>query len=202
MYLPHISRPSTHSENSVQVNSGLRNLQFPQISRIISRISHSFDVNFFEKELPRILIILVIGTAFLSFFGNQDGREVNRIDVLENVLLHSPSDFNKRLQLALLYEREFTKTGNLQNLDRALAEARFANQFDPSNSKTLRLLARLNRADESEIRKEIAAVEKIVAARPDYSAAWQKLAVLYEKLGDTERAAIARSRAKLLNGNF
>lgn len=183
-------------------------MRLPHISRIFSRISHLLDVNFSRSFgvnfsiLPRILIVAVFGVSFLVFFSDQNQSRSNRIVALEKAARTAPSDFNKRLQLALLYEEEFKKTSNLQVLEKALEEARVARQLNGQNLNAQRLLGRLNAANSAEIKKEIQDVVAVVKARPDYQAAWLKLAALYEKLGDEVNASNARSRAKLLNGDF
>jgi len=190
------------------INSGLRNLQFPQISRIISRTSlfiKSFGgqargISIFT--LLRILGVAIVCASFLIYFSDQNVQSVNRIDALEKAVSLKPSDFNKRLRLALSYEEEFKKTSNLQNLEKALEEAKVAQQLDPQNLNAQRLILRLNKENSAEIKKEIQQVATIVKNRPDYQAAWLKLAALYEKLGDEKNAHDARNRAKLLNQNF
>ena len=190
------------------INSGLRNLQFPQISRIISRTSlfiKSFGgqargISIFT--LLRILGVAIVCASFLIYFSDQNVQSVNRIDALEKAVSLKPSDFNKRLRLALSYEEEFKKTSNLQILEKALEEARVAQQLNGQNLNAQRLILRLNKENSAEIKKEIQQVATIVKNRPDYQAAWLKLAALYEKLGDEKNAHDARNRAKLLNQNF
>lgn len=47
--------------------------------------------------------------------------------------------------------------------------------------------------------EEIDRTLKVVAMRPDYAAAWIKLSVLYEQVGDSENAKRALENAKRLN---
>ena len=183
-------------------------MQFPQISRIISRTSlfiKSFGgqargISIFT--LLRILGVAIVCASFLIYFSDQNVQSVNRIDALEKAVSLKPSDFNKRLRLALSYEEEFKKTSNLQILEKALEEARVAQQLNGQNLNAQRLILRLNKENSAEIKKEIQQVATIVKNRPDYQAAWLKLATLYEKLGNEKGADDARNRAKLLNGNF
>ena len=183
-------------------------MQFPQISRIISRTSlfiKSFGgqargISIFT--LLRILGVAIVCASFLIYFSNQNQQQASRINALEKAVSLKPSDFNKRLRLALSYEEEFKKTSNLQNLEKALEEAKVAQQLDPQNLNAQRLILRLNKENSAEIKKEIQQVATIVKNRPDYQAAWLKLATLYEKLGNEKGADDARNRAKLLNGNF
>lgn len=50
-----------------------------------------------------------------------------------------------------------------------------------------------------EIEDEIKKTQAVLTARPDYVAAWIRLSVLYEQIGESDLAEEARERAKNLN---
>lgn len=55
------------------------------------------------------------------------------------------------------------------------------------------------KADKQMLSVEIEKTLKVVEMRPDYAAAWTRLSVLYEQMGDSENAQRARDNAKKLN---
>lgn len=50
--------------------------------------------------------------------------------------------------------------------------------------------------------EEIERLVKVLGERPDYAAAWLRLSILYEQLGDNYKATEARITAKKLTGDF
>ncbi|MBI3341631.1 hypothetical protein HY024_00750 [Candidatus Curtissbacteria bacterium] len=67
-------------------------------------------------------------------------------------------------------------------------------QFEPKNIYANDLLAKLI-ATSQQTQKDILRVGVVTIKRPDYKAAWEKLANLYEITGDLENARIARETA-------
>lgn len=67
-------------------------------------------------------------------------------------------------------------------------------QFEPSNVYANNLLAKVM-AMSGETKADILKVGAVTIKRPDYKAAWEKLAILYEITGDTENARQARETA-------
>lgn len=56
------------------------------------------------------------------------------------------------------------------------------------------------RASDSEfVTSEINRTLKVIGERPDYTGAWMRLAVLYEQIGETDKADEARIEARRLN---
>jgi|SRR3989344_6051807 len=170
-------------------------LELPHNSRKISR-------NLSFSALIRILAVILIAVLFVYLFYSQSGKQLEKVDVLEKNVSLNPSDFNKRLQLALAYEEEFIKINNYQFLHNAQEEAKVALELNPSNLYAAKVLFRLNEKDSTELQSEILTINSILRKRPDYQAAWLKLATLYEKIGDYKSAQEAREKAKLLNQNF
>lgn len=53
--------------------------------------------------------------------------------------------------------------------------------------------------DKQIVSMEIEKTLKVVEMQPDYAAAWTRLSVLYEQMGDSENAKLARDNADRLN---
>ena len=50
--------------------------------------------------------------------------------------------------------------------------------------------------------EEIKKTQTVLRVRPDYVAAWTRLSVLYEQVGESGLAEEARERARILNADF
>lgn len=50
--------------------------------------------------------------------------------------------------------------------------------------------------------EEVKRTQEVLKARPDYVAAWTRLSVLYEQIGESGLAEEARERARSLNPDF
>lgn len=72
--------------------------------------------------------------------------------------------------------------------------------FWPTNTYALTLLTRLS-VDKNQIWEEINRVRQIVAVQPDYKAAWETLANLYERVEEEDLARDAREKTQSLKAS-
>lgn len=56
--------------------------------------------------------------------------------------------------------------------------------------------------DRQAVEQEINRTQAVLTARPDYVAAWVRLSILYEQIGESNLAVQARERARILNADF
>lgn len=81
----------------------------------------------------------------------------------------------------------------VQNLD-----SRFARIQNPQKQQSSQVLGEETEV-RVDVREEIARTKAVLESRPDYAAAWLRLAILYEQMGEIELAADARNTAVKLN---
>lgn len=175
--LPQNSSPSTHS--------GLLNLQFPQISRNISR--KILWVGSVENLLRLFIVLMVLTFAYLVI--NTAGpsnahRQLNKIQHISG----------ERIQLrnALMH---FERGEN----DLAMGEVNEALSHDSKNIYLLELYKKVSLGNTKQIEQELALTKRVLEARPDYAGAWTRLALIYDQLGEDKLAVEARNRARSLN---
>lgn len=94
---------------------------------------------------------------------------------------------------------EFKQSQNSQKLNLARYELEAALAFDPQNTFAQKQLLSVNKLAIPNIQEEIAKTQEILKARPDYSAAWLRLSILYDQLGEKELAKVAKEKALKLN---
>lgn len=73
----------------------------------------------------------------------------------------------------------------------------FSNQEDDNWEDVLG--SRMTNANLVDAQGEISRLLNVIEQRPDYAAAWLRLSVLYEQLGENDLAEQARGRARRLN---
>jgi len=101
--------------------------------------------------------------------------------------------------MALFREKKFLRTNDKVDFEQAKQEAQIAQQLDPTNIYVLKLSQRLKQKDLEEIQGQISETKKILEQRPDYLEAWQRLAILYEQIGEKTLVQEAREKAAQLN---
>lgn len=151
-----------------------RGLDFPQILRIFSRT----------------ILVLFVVAAFLIIFLNVKTRPVPIVYDQENVLKLRPEMTNLRFSYVfrLLEDGQITK---------AKAQLKNAYQFDKKNVYVNSMLLGTI-VNGSELKSELAKTKGVVEKRPDWAAAWIKLAGLYEMAGKAELAREAQLKAESL----
>lgn len=75
----------------------------------------------------------------------------------------------------------------------------FSNQADDNLQDVLG--SRETNADLVDAQGEISRLLSVIEKRPDYAAAWLRLSVLYDQLGESDLAEQARETAQRLNSN-
>ena len=96
---------------------------------------------------------------------------------------------------------EFRKSQNPQNLNLAREELEIALTVSPKNTYAQKQLLIVNKLETPNIQEEIAKTQEILKTRPDYSAAWLRLSILYDQLGEKDLAKVAKEKALKLNSN-
>ena len=76
----------------------------------------------------------------------------------------------------------------------------FSNRSDDNSQDVLG--SRETNADLVDAQGEISRLLSVIEQRPDYAAAWLRLSVLYDQLGENDLAQQARETARRLNPNL
>lgn len=180
MKFPQPFRSSTHS--------GLRHLQFPQISRNISR--KIFDSNLLENSLKFIFTFLILMFAISVIWTMQSTNTQGPLYVIQKVS-QDKVHLRKALLLLELGDDDFART----EIEEGLA-------LNPQNIFLLDLYKKVSLGDTEKIERELEVTKRVLETRPDYAGAWIRLALIYEQLGNAKLADEARSRARRLNPEF
>lgn len=99
---------------------------------------------------------------------------------------------------ALTLFDSFKKNGDEREIKQAKEEVTLALTLNSKNRNAFALLKRLDREDSPEIVQDIQSTLEVLKKRPDYSSAWLRLAILYDEIGDMEKAKDAREHLKVL----
>lgn len=160
-------------------------MQFPQISRIISR--KIFMRTSIENLLRLLLVLVVLTFAYLVIntsgppYGQEQFNKIREVSgervQLRNALMH------------------LTRGEN----DLAGFEVNEALSQDSQNIYLLELYKKVNLGNKKQIEQELALTKRVLETRPDYAGAWMRLAIIYDQLGEDELAIEARNRARKLN---
>jgi len=164
--------------------------KFPHIFRNISRTS--LMVRF-------AVILLVIGILLCVLIASSRQNLSDGNAILGKQLKNDQGSPNAHLQMALFWEKKFLQTNDKADFEQAKQEVQIAQQLDPTNIFGLKLARRLEQEDLIEAQTQIAETKKILEQRPDYLEAWQRLAILYEQIGEKTLAQEAREKAEQLN---
>ena len=97
---------------------------------------------------------------------------------------------------------EFNQSQNPQKLNLAREKLQIALIINPKNSYAQKQLLIVNKLETPNIQEEIAKTQEILKIRPDYSAAWLRLSILYDQLGENDLAKEAKEKALKLNSNL
>lgn len=182
---PHILRPTT-----LKLRWASNFAKLPQNSRSISR----------TNLIIRLLVILIVIGAVFSFFAKQSKSSLfDEVNSLEKQLKNEPGNANLHLQMGFVWNKKFLQTNDKMDFEQAKQEVQIAQQLDPTNIFALKLARYLKQEDISDAQKQITETKKILEERPDYLEAWQKLAILYEQIGEETLAGEARNRAAQIN---
>lgn len=127
-----------------------------------------------------VVVFLIIAFCTIVFFGNSVSADKPYMQDLNS----DPADSRLRFEYAL----KLLKEGQYGQAQKQLV---VAYEFDKKNVYIGSALSRLL-INSEDIRTEIERTLQTVANRPDYVAAWVRLASLYESIGDIDRAEQAR----------
>lgn len=134
----------------------------------------------------------------------------NQFQSLKEKLIRQPDDFEAHLQLA----EKFLANNQLPEAERALALAqnlqlRTSNLEQSSQvlgeqteSKLSELWQQKQYADPQDVRRLIAAWEKIMMEKPDYRDGWLQLAILHYKLYENDLAKENLQKALSIDPNY
>lgn len=137
------------------------------------------------RIFPRIILTTVIIMLFGYVFVMQTNTAIKET-INKNV---GPDDLLSRLEMADFY----LSRGDLKNAEIEVSEALV---FDSKNIYALEKFSKIKNPNETY--REIIKLEKTLMIRPDYQAAWLKLANLYENVGRDDLAGGAREKAAKL----
>ncbi len=172
-------------------------MDFPHIFRIISR--RSGRANLFI----RIVVVFVIIFALVSVLRITTGLSLNaeNPNKYSRVGRNRSSVAGSHLRLALNYTSNYLASQSESDAKEAQKEIEAALESDPRNGYALRLLKYFQKIPEEDLDQEIVKTQEILKQRPDYAAAWLRLALLYQKIDAEKQADEALKKARQLNGD-
>lgn len=166
-------------------------MKLTHISRKFSRI-FKYDLVF--RLLIVLLVLISFGTILLN--NNKSKGQGNLGANFEN---KTESTVNSHLKSAIGHLENYHINKDKVELENALGEIGLTLELQPTNPYSLRLLGTLKKQNGQEVEEQIEKTQQVLSARPDYAAAWLRLAVLYQQKGEGELANAALDRAKKLN---
>ena len=128
----------------------------------------------------------------------------NQIQTLKEKLVRNPDDFEANLDLA----QNFLANNQLKEAEQSLRLAQKIPQNNPAvlgqqtSQKLEELWQQKQYSDPQDVRRLIAAWEKIVEEKPDYRDGWLQLTVLYYKLYQNDQAKAALQKALYIDPNY
>lgn len=137
-----------------------------------------------------ILAASFIFFSLISFFWPK-----NPFQLLKEKIVKSPYDYEAHLQLAEVYLRN----NQYQKADNELSQLKV---LGASTSKFSQLLTQKLLQSPADIKRLIAAWEKIMAEKPDYRDGYLQLAYLNYKIYEDEKAKTYLAKALALDPNF
>lgn len=160
-------------------------------------------------------VVAILTASLVSFFLPKD-----EFQLLKEKLIRNPNDFGAHLQLAENFlennqleeaERTLLIADSLQNLvDRELTEENTRDVLGETSLlkpeswllKTKQLWQQKRYSDPEDIRRLIAAWEKIVEEKPNYRDGYLQLAILHYKLYKNDKAKEYLNKALDLDPNY
>lgn len=170
-------------------------MKLPQNSRNFSRKSIGLNSSI------RLISILVIASSLvfvlISVKSSSSVEDSDKFQVEQNrSTITSP-----HLKLAASYTANYLGSQSESDAKKAQKEIEAALENDPNNGYALRLLKYFQKIPEEDVDQEIVKTQEILKQRPDYAAAWLRLALLYQKIGAEKQADEALKEARQLNGD-
>jgi len=191
MIIPHNFRPTT-----LKLRWASNFAKLPQNSRNISR-----NIANYRLWLRIVVIFTIFG--FLTIVIAKSYYQTSLKQAISTKPLTSKSvNTNSHVIYASRLINEFRKSQNPQNLNLAREELKIALTVSPKNTYALKQLLIVNKLETPNIQKEIAKTQEILKTRPDYSAAWLRLSILYDQLGEKDLAKEAKDNAIKFNSNL
>lgn len=147
-------------------------------------------------------VALVILLTLISLFSSKDN-----LQKIKERLVKNPQDFEAHLHLA----EKFLKNNQFEEAERALMLAQELKGLEYEEAKILGektdskfkdLWQKKLYSDPKDIRRLIAAWEKIVEEKANYRDGWLQLSVLHYKLYENEKARECLQKALELDPNF
>ena len=171
-------------------------MKFPQNSRNISRNIANYQLWLRSAAILTIFVLLTIVIAKSHY---QTSLEQ---PILTKPLTGKSVNANSHVIYASRLINEFNQSQNPQKLNLAREKLQIALIINPKNSYAQKQLLIVNKLETPNIQEEIAKTQEILKIRPDYSAAWLRLSILYDQLGENDLAKEAKEKALKLNSNL
>src|SRR3989344_8095143 len=188
MIIPHNFRPTT-----LKLRWASNFAKLPQNSRNISRKFLNYHL---WLRLTATFIIFGLLTIIITKSHYQTSPEQSK---LTKPLTRKSASANPHVIYASRLINEFNQSQNPQKLNLAREELQIALIINPKNSFAQKQLLTVNKLETPNIQEEISKTQEILKNRPDYSAAWLRLSVLYDQLGENNLAREAKENAQKLN---
>src|SRR3989344_4036768 len=171
-------------------------MKLPQNSRNISRKLLNYHL---WLRLTATFIIFGLLTIVITKSHYQTSPEQSK---LTKPLTRKSASANSHVIYASRLINEFNQSQNPQKLNLAREELQIALTVSPKNTYALKQLLIVNKLETPNTQKEIAKTQEILKTRPDYSAAWLRLSILYDQLGEKDLAKEAKDNAIKFNSNL
>ena len=168
-------------------------MKFPQNSRNISRKLLNYHL-----WLRSVATLIILG--FLTIVITKSHYQTSTEQPIPKKPLTDKSvSANSHVIYASRLINEFNKSQNPQKLNLAREELEMALTVNPKNTYAQKQFLIVNKLEIPNIQEEIAKTQEILKIRPDYGAAWLRLSVLYNQLGENNLAREAKENAQKLN---
>jgi len=188
MDLPHNLLPTT-----LKLRWTSNFAKFPQNSRNISRKLLNYHL-----WLRSVATLTIFGLLTIVIAKSHYQTSLEQ-PILTKPLTGKSVNANSHVIYASRLINEFNQSQNPQKLNLAREELQTALIINPKNSFAQKQLLTVNKLETPNIQEEISKTQEILKIRPDYSAAWLRLSVLYDQLGENNLAREAKENAQKLN---
>lgn len=128
----------------------------------------------------------------------------NQIQTLKEKLVRNSSDFEAHLELAqkFLKNNQFKEAEQTLRLAQKIPQNNLSVLGQQTSQKLEELWQQKHYSDPQDIRRLIAAWEKIVKEKPNYRDGWLQLAILHYKLYENDKAKESLQKALYIDPNY
>lgn len=184
------SRRVKEQESKNNLRTWVRNFNIPRAARVTRTA---------RKHLAVFLAITFSAATLASAI-----LPKSQIQTLKEKLVRNPDDFKAHLELAqkFLANNQFTEAEQSLRLAQKIPQKNHSVLGQQTSQKFDELRQQKQYSDPKDIRRLIAAWEKIMAEKPNYRDGWLQLALLHYKLYENDQAKENLQKALFIDPNY